>query len=226
RLEEVLEGRRMDAREAASLIGMHPNALRYAAPTGRFLIHWDGARQPLIWSVPAPQVEPFEARVELARRFLHFFGPATSQSFSSWAGVTQSAAADVFHALSGDLTGVDTPIGPGSILAEDEPKFRSRNPASSTRLLPSGDTYYLLQDDDRKLLILEKQHRNRLWTSRVWPGAILHEDEIVGTWRRSQNKVSLDPWRKLGRASRDAIEREAISLPIPGLHASIDVRWE
>lgn len=50
RLEAALEGERMDVRDAAGRVGVHPNALRYAAPTGRFLIYWDGGRQPLIWS--------------------------------------------------------------------------------------------------------------------------------------------------------------------------------
>ena len=226
RLEDALEGRKMDVREVADGLGVHPNALRYASPTGRFLIHWDGFRQPLIWSVPAPEVEPFEARLELARRFLHFFGPATSHSFSSWAGITASAATQAFEALTRGLAGVETPIGPGWILAEDEPEFRSADPAVPTRLLPSGDTYYLLQDEDRKLLIPDEQLRSRLWTSRVWPGAVLHEGAIVGTWRRSQHKVRLYPWRKLGLTDREPIELEATSLDLPGLPASIEVEWD
>ena len=50
-------------------LGEHPNRLRYAAPTGTVLIRWDGARQPTVWSVPAPEVDPREARLELARRY-------------------------------------------------------------------------------------------------------------------------------------------------------------
>ena len=68
RLEEALDGERMDVRDAARLTGLHPNALRYAAPTGRFLIRWDGARQPFIWSRPAPQVDPSDARLALVDR--------------------------------------------------------------------------------------------------------------------------------------------------------------
>ena len=44
--------------EAGEALGIHPNALRYAAMTGTVLIRWDGARQPTVWTVPRPEVDP------------------------------------------------------------------------------------------------------------------------------------------------------------------------
>lgn len=64
RLETLLDGREMTYGEAGRALGEHPNQLRYAAPTGRILIRWDGARQPVIWTVPPPEVDPGEARLE------------------------------------------------------------------------------------------------------------------------------------------------------------------
>lgn len=75
RLEAFLGGRRMPYGEAGRGLGVAPNALRYAAPTGRVLIRWEGARQPVIWAVPRPAMEAGEARLELARRYLHVLGP-------------------------------------------------------------------------------------------------------------------------------------------------------
>ena len=43
RLDAFLDGRSMTYGEAGRALGVHPNALRYAAPTGRVLIRWDGA---------------------------------------------------------------------------------------------------------------------------------------------------------------------------------------
>jgi hypothetical protein len=54
--------------EAGLGLGVHPNSLRYAAPTGTVLIRWDGARQPTVWTVLPPDVDPRDARLELARR--------------------------------------------------------------------------------------------------------------------------------------------------------------
>ena len=86
-LEAFLDGRRMKFGEAGRGLGRQPNALRYAAPTGRVVMRWDGARQPTIWMVPRPDVDPADARLELVRRYLHVLGPGTAEGFSDWAGI-------------------------------------------------------------------------------------------------------------------------------------------
>jgi hypothetical protein len=226
RLEAVLGDERMDVRDAARIMGEHDNTLRYAAPTGRFLIYWDGSRQPLIWSIPAPAVDPSDARLELLRRYLHVFGPATPDSFASWAGIRPDAAVAAFDSLSRELIAVSTPIGEAWIQAIDESAFREADGATSTRLLPSGDTYFLLQGVDRELLVPDAVNRGRLWTSRVWPGAVLVDGEIVGTWRRSGHKVTVHPWQPISPAIREDIADEAASMPLPGIQSPITVNWE
>jgi hypothetical protein len=94
------------------------------------------------------------------------------------------------------------------------------------RLLPSGDTYFLLQGADRELLVADPDRRRELWTPRVWPGALLVEGEIVGVWRRARATVTVQTWRRLPRAARDAVEAEAASLPLPGVEGRIVVRWD
>jgi hypothetical protein len=225
-LEAFLDGRRMGASEAAKGIGVrHPNALRYAAPTGRVLIRWDGARRPDIWTVPAPDLDPFAARVELARRYLHVFGPATAASFQEWAGIRPPRGQHAFDALSDELRPVRTPIGDAWILAADAAALRAAEGRGATRLLPSGDTFFLLWGRDRELLVSNDQRRAELWTSRVWPGAVLVDGEIVGTWRRAGAVVQIDAWRRLPKAARDAVESEAASFPLPDLKAPVRVSW-
>src|SRR5690348_3667957 len=69
---------KMTDRELGRAIGVG-NAMRYAAPTGTVAIRWDGARAPTVWTVPAPKIDPADARRELARRYLHVFGPTTAE---------------------------------------------------------------------------------------------------------------------------------------------------
>jgi hypothetical protein len=64
-----------------------------------------------------------------------------------------------------------------------------------------------------------------LWTPRVWPGAILVEGEIAGTWRRAGAVMTVQNWRPLSRAERDAVTAEAESLPLPGTSGRSAVRW-
>ncbi|MEZ0240159.1 MAG: crosslink repair DNA glycosylase YcaQ family protein [Chloroflexota bacterium] len=226
RLDAFLHGRRMPYGEAGRGLGMHGNQLRYAAPTGRLLIRWEGARQPIVWTVPPPALDPAEARLELARRYLHVLGPTTPAAFAKWAGIRPPRGHAAFEELAGSLTSVRTPIGDASILAADEPSFRtSPEPGAGARLLPSGDAYYLLHGADRELLVPDAKHRPELWTPRVWPGAVLLGGDIVGTWSRANMDVTIHPWRSLARAEREAVEAEAASLPLPGDRLRIRVKW-
>jgi hypothetical protein len=226
RLHAQLDGARATDRELGQALRIHSNAFRYAATTGTVAIRWEGARAPIVWTVPAPDVDPADARRELARRYLHIFGPTTAESFARWAGISRRSAADAFASLEASLLPVRSPLGDEWLLAEDEAAMRTDGSASaSARLLPSGDAYFLLDGAERELLVPRADQRQRLWTSRVWPGALLVEGEIRGTWRRAQHTVRIDAWARLSRARRDAIEAEARALPLPGLDREIDVVW-
>jgi hypothetical protein len=226
RLDAFLDGRTMTYGEAGRGMGIHHNQLRYAAPTGRVLIRWEGARQPTIWTVPPPDVDPDDARLELARRYLHIFGPGTAAGFGQWAGIRPANVRTTFDALVGSLTPVRTPVGDAWILPRDEASFRAPSgPAASARLLPSGDAYFLLQGADRELLVPDARRRSELWTPRVWPGAVLVDGDIVGTWRRAEADVTIATWRRLSRSEREAVEAEAASLPLSGIRQPIRVRW-
>jgi len=109
----------------------------------------------------------------------------------------------------------------------DEATFRAApGPAAPARLLPSGDAYFLLQGENRDLLVEDADRRGELWTPRVWPGALLVEGEIVGTWRRAEASITVRPWRRLSRTASDAVEAEAEALPLPGVQGPIVVRWD
>lgn len=226
RLHAFLGGRKMTYGVAGRGLGMHPNSLRYAAPTGTVLMRWDGARQPTVWTVPPPEVDPGEARLELARRHLRVFGPTTPAAFARWAGIKPPVGRAAFEALAGSLVPVRTPVGEAWILSADEPAFLGPGePGAGARLLPSGDAFFLLQGADRELLVPEADQRRALWTPRVWPGAVLVGGDLVGTWRRAETKVTIQPWGRLSPAERDAVEAEAESLPLPGVQGRIRVRW-
>ena len=227
RLHAFLDGRRMQYGAAGRAMGIHGNMLRYGAPTGRILIRWEGARAPIVWTVPQPDIDPFEARLELARRYLRILGPGTPAGLSKWAGIKDRRGQAAFDALTPELTAVGTPIGDGWILTADEASFRagSRAPAPA-RLLPSGDAYFLAWGADRDLLVPDPARRDLLWTSRVWPGALVVGGEIAGTWRRADASLSIEPWRPLSTTEREAVEAEAASLPLPGVQGLIRLRWD
>jgi DNA glycosylase AlkZ-like len=225
RLHAQLDGARMTDREVGRALGIG-NELRYAATTGTVAIRWDGARAPIVWTVAAAEMLPADACRELARRHLHVFGPTTAHGFARWAGVSRRSAANAFASLEGSLLPVRSPLGDEWLLADDEPAMRSlETVAAPARLLPSGDAYFLLHGAERELLVPRADQRGRLWTSRVWPGALLVEGEIRGTWRRAHHTVRIDAWARLSPGVRDAVEAEARALPLPGVDREIEVVW-
>ena len=120
----------------------------------------------------------------------------------------------------------NTVIGEGWILTRDEPIFRADPGAvAPARLLPSGDAYFLLQGEERALLVPNADRRRELWTPRVWPGAVLLDGEIRGTWRRAHDTLTIQTWGRFSRAARDAVEAEAAVLPLPGVERGIAVHW-
>jgi winged helix DNA-binding protein len=224
RVHAHLDGRRMTDREVAAALGTG-NRIRYAATTGTLAIRWEGARAPTVWSVPRAGIEPSDACRELARRYLHIFGPTTADSFARWAGITRRQGSDALASLEPELLPVRTPIGDAWLLASDEPLLNAETSAAPARLLPSGDAYWLLQGAERELLVERAEQRPLLWTPRVWPGALLVDGEIRGTWRRAHATVEIDTWMRLSRPQREAVEAEAATLPLPGVDR-INVVWE
>ena len=226
RLHAGLGGDRMTDRDVGRKIGIG-NAMRYAATTGTVAIRWNGARAPVVWTVDAPKIDPADACRELARRYLHVFGPTREADFARWAGISRRSASTAFASLEGSLLPVRSPLGAEWILAEDEQAMldagTTRGPA---RLLPSGDAYVLLDGAQRELLVPRPEQRLRLWTPRVWPGAMLVDGEIKGTWRRAQHTVRIDAWTRIPSVTRAAIESEARSLPLPALERDIEVDWQ
>jgi Winged helix DNA-binding domain len=228
RLHAFLGGARMRYDEAGQAIGVHGNALRYAALTGTLVIRWEGARRPVVWTVPPPEIDPMEATLELARRYLHVFGPTTPKGFAKWAGVAARKAVEVFDDLGSALIPVRTPTGDAWIHGGDETIVREHPaPVAPARLLPSGDAYTLgITSEDRALLVSDANRRRELWTPRVWPGALLVAGKVVGTWRRTQERVTIHTWQRLSRTERDAVLAEAESLPLPDTAGRIAVHWD
>ena len=69
---------------------------------------------------------------------------------------------------------------------------RTRTPAAERRcLLPARRRRARAARPPRA------DQRQRLWTSRVWPGALLVDGEIRGTWRRAQHTVRIETWGRL-----------------------------
>jgi hypothetical protein len=180
-----------------------------------------------VWTVAPPDIDPADATLELARRYVHIFGPARAAGFGTWAGIGAREAVGVFDNLGAELIPVLTPSGDARLLARDESAIREPPAhAAAARFLPSGDAYTLgVTSEDRALLVPDAGQRRDLWTPRVWPGALLVRGRVVGTWRRAQRTVTIQTWQRLSRPAREAVVAEAESLPLPDIAGRLVVHW-
>jgi hypothetical protein len=159
------------------------------------------------WTPMAPDV----ALVEVARRFLHAYGPATPAEFAHWVYVDRGRAEGSFAALGEDAVRVDVEDEERWLLAED---LRDEWPAapSGVRLLPDYDCYAVgCHPRDR---LVPAGPRPRIFDHGSGPFAsLLVDGVIVGRWRRRETarRVSIEvtPFRALTAAEREGVASEA-----------------
>ena len=116
------------------------------------------------------------ARHELVRAYLRFLGPSTPQLV---AGFLDAPVTEVKARWPEDVVEVDLD-GQRRWLLADSVDLLGRPPAT-TRLLGPYDLY--LQGKDRPLLVHDPARAKALWPVIGRPGAVLHDGEVVGSWR-------------------------------------------
>ena len=212
-------------------VGVNFRDLRIASMTGAVRIEWNGATTS--WRLVEPPTEaPEPSRLELARRFLRSIGPSTPEEFAWWSGGwagsfgattrgERSDAQQTFRSLEKELTEVELEGRKRWALRTDRSRLERAVPVETVRLLPAGDLY--LASKDRASLVPQPRYRSELWPKSVWPGALLVNGEIVGTWRRQVGRVTVQAWRLLEPEVKEAVEVEVSGMPVES--ARKEVRW-
>ncbi|HEY8471326.1 MAG TPA: winged helix DNA-binding domain-containing protein [Natronosporangium sp.] len=151
------------------------------------------------------------ARAELARRFLHCYGPATAQQFAEWSQRSLADAKDAFAAIEPELVQVTVDRKRAWLLGKDEPALADPPAATGVRLLPVQDPF--LQQRDRATLVPDPAARRKLWQPVRGPGGVLVDGVIAGSWRsrinRDRLELTVEPFGRLSGAAKQAIEAEA-----------------
>lgn len=226
-IHRVCQGSARLVREVDEALPDLGHSIRWAAITGRLLIRWDART---IWVIPVerPDIDVRDARVELARRFLRWFGPATCDRFAWWAGIDGNDARTTWGALERELLEVELEGDRRWILREQEADIKDAEPVSGVRLIPHGDPYI---KTDGRIVVPDDRRRPEVFPqpgvkTAFWPvsGAVLADGEIVGSWARQQRRVTIHPWSLFDASLRDAVEREAVGLPIQS-SSRAHVRW-
>ncbi|HEX6387947.1 MAG TPA: crosslink repair DNA glycosylase YcaQ family protein, partial [Solirubrobacteraceae bacterium] len=148
------------------------------------------------------------AAADAVRRFLHFYGPATSADFAEWAGVAKPHAERLWTQVEDDVDEVSVDQRRAWALSDDRAALDSPPAATGLRLVPPGDPY--LQKPNRPLLTPETELRKRLFRPVASPGAVLKDGRLVGLWRvKAKGRKAEFTVERLGRFARKDLEAEA-----------------
>ena len=227
RVVEFLAGRELKTREVNQGVGFPDHmAIRQTSRSGRVLIRWN-ASTIFAYECERPDVDEEDARLELCRRFLRWFGPQTVDHFQWWTGVEAKDAAITWGKLRRELVLMEFAGESRMLLEADIELMRSAEPLSGVRLIQNDDPWLKL---DRTLHVPDKSLHDWLFPtsskSRGYaPNAVIVDGTIAGVWQRQQRKVTIHPWRSLSRNAQAAIEQEALSFPIRS-KAAATVSWD
>ncbi|MGH3426353.1 MAG: DNA glycosylase AlkZ-like family protein [Mycobacteriales bacterium] len=206
-------------RDIANVLGRdHALRLRWASPSGCIDIRWD-TTDTIVRLIAPAAIDPEPARQELARRFLHWHGPASSDDFAKWAGIEAADSRTTFRAIDGELRTVIWRGKKAAILARDADLLEPVA-VSGARLLPANDPYSW---PHRGLLVHDPKLRRRL----SLPGfsAILIHGQIAGSCTRRGPAFGLQLEPSVSASMRSEIEAEAMSMPLAGAPSSRTVTW-
>lgn len=176
------------------------------APESAFWNAYRGMRFVALDGVAFP--ETFQARVELVRRYLAAFGPASRADVRQWSGMRASDLDPALAALEPlrrfrDEDGRElldlprAPLPPG-----DAP--------APVRFLPRFDNLLLSHADRRR--VVRDDHRRLVIDGGMVEQTFLADGFVAGTWSVERGSVRLEPFGPLSRAVRRALADEAARL--------------
>jgi hypothetical protein len=188
---------------------VHPSLWRATGTRGVLAIVGREGRSAVFGLPPkAPKVK--DPGAELARRFLHGYGPARPGLLAGWAGLAASHARTLWD-RAGRLVPVDLEGTEAWILGADEHALVNGTDIRGVRLLPNLDPLHAGRD--RELLVPDPGVRKRIWTALGGPGTVLVAGQVAGLWRPAKRgkrlQVTVEPLAELTAAAKDELAAEA-----------------
>ena len=164
------------------------------------------------WVPAAPTPDPEAALVELTRRYLTAFGPASAADLAAWSGLPAGTARRGFAVLDKEIV----EAGEGRyVLSDAAGPPRDRPPR--VRLVGAFDTYLLGYRERDPMLDPRFAKRIQAGGGIIHP-AVLADGRVVGTWRLRRTEVHVEEFESIDPA---ALAEEAADL---GRFLGIDVK--
>jgi hypothetical protein len=167
------------------------------------------------WLTNQKKIDPADAQLELATRYLMAFGPATHRDFSKWSGLPTSVTKPLFDQLDRAIEPVTVEGERSFVLRSDVAELSAARPTSAPTLLPSFDTFLLahaVKDHLVEPRFYKRVYRNQGWLSPV----VIVNGRIVAVWFLEEHAksfvVDVQSFSPLDAKVRRGIAQEADAL--------------
>lgn len=156
------------------------------------------------------------AEDSLLKHYLRAYGPATVQDFAAWVGLAVKDASQIWSRLQDEMHTVDVEGNQTAVLERDLHVLREAAlAAEDVRLLPHFDVYLL--GHRSKSYLIDAAYYKRVYRAAGWISpVVLINGRIAGVWshrqRRKRLQVSIEPFCRLSRSQRAAIEERAAGI--------------
>jgi uncharacterized protein YcaQ len=171
---------------------------------------------PTVWLGPHDEVDPHEARLDVIRRYLGAYGPASRADLARWWALTPAPAGRLLQELGDEIAEVTVEGAPAWMLAEHVGEARAAKPTGSVRLLPGFDQYVVGATRGAAALF-PGDHAPRVYRPQGWLSPVLLVDgRMDGVWRHERKgrrlTVAIEPFVKPTAKVRRGAEAEAERL--------------
>jgi hypothetical protein len=181
----------------AGIVHAPESAFRRAPREMRFVVLDD---------VPFPEILP--ARIELVRRYLAAFGPASVADLRQWSGLRSSAVVPALAALE-PLRRFRNEAG-RELLDLPRAPLPAGDALAPVRFLPRFDNILLAHADRRR--IVRDDHRRVVIEGGMVEQTFLVDGFVAGLWSLERGRVRVEPFAPLPRPAWRDLRAEAARL--------------
>lgn len=169
---------------------------------------------PRKWFPRWRELDPDEAIVDVARRYLSTYGPATKVDFARWWGAWPGVANAAWAGLEKEIIPVAVGAARLDLLESDRKAIGTAEFESRVQLLPLFDPY--LMGHAKRDHLFDKVHAPKVSRTAGWISAVVLVDgRVAGTWTHTANKrltIRVAPFSKLGSDDLAQVKRRAGEL--------------
>ena len=184
--------------------------------------------RPEAWLGSWREIDPDEALVEIARRYLRAYAPATRVDFARWWGSWSGVGRAAWDGLAGEVSSVSVEGARLDVLTEDLDSMAGARLDATVAMLPAFDPY-LMGHAGREHLVV-REHAARVSRAAGWISpVVLVAGRVAATWSHAAGanrlKIKVAALERLSRAVRGSIRERAGSIARAVGTAGVEIEY-